>query len=293
MAIYCTVYSCKEHIHYDEEIRYCMDGSGYFDVRDRNDKWIRVALEKGDMIVLPEGIYHRFTSDSENYIHAMRLFVGEPVWTPYNRADIVAKDNLSRVRYESKFHQPKRSCGLTEDEMVEMWGQHCKYEFVDHDVAGTMSTMTSTPFNVNVCNMMGGGDHASVTNFYEKHFVHGQPADLKVEVVSLTVGDTQVVEENILSYTHDVAQNWMLPGIPPTNKKIRIPLVVIVGFENCKVAREHIYWDQASVLHQVGLLHKTELLKHCFYGAEICDCVQHKIKPVVFKDSKTSKCDIA
>jgi 1,2-dihydroxy-3-keto-5-methylthiopentene dioxygenase len=93
----------REHIHYDEEIRFCIEGSGYFDIRDENDKWIRISVQPGDMIVLPEGIYHRFTMDTNNFGIFQRLFVGEPVWTPYNRDEIDAMRNASRVKYEANF----------------------------------------------------------------------------------------------------------------------------------------------------------------------------------------------
>jgi len=98
-----------EHLHTDEEIRYILEGSGYFDVRDQEDRWIRISCKEGDMIVLPEGIYHRFTLDDNNYIKAMRLFVGEPVWTPLNRPQ---EEHPSRHKYAQSFlHSQTKAVG--------------------------------------------------------------------------------------------------------------------------------------------------------------------------------------
>ncbi len=90
-----------EHIHADEEVRYVLDGGGYFDVRRESDgAWVRVATRAGDMIVLPAGLYHRFTLDEGDFIVANRLFVGEPVWTPINRGE-AADTHPARATYRA------------------------------------------------------------------------------------------------------------------------------------------------------------------------------------------------
>lgn len=89
-----------EHIHADEEIRFILEGSGYFDVRDADDRWVRILVEKNDLLVLPAGIYHRFTPDKRDYVKVIRLFIGEPVWTPINRP---AEEHPARQQYLKTF----------------------------------------------------------------------------------------------------------------------------------------------------------------------------------------------
>ncbi|OLY81334.1 1,2-dihydroxy-3-keto-5-methylthiopentene dioxygenase [Smittium mucronatum] len=90
----------EEHLHEDEEVRYVTDGEGFFDARDANDEWFRMHVSAGDLIILPAGIFHRFTPTETRYIAATRLFKDNPSWVPINRPD--ATDNEVRKIYEDK-----------------------------------------------------------------------------------------------------------------------------------------------------------------------------------------------
>ena len=141
-----------------------------------------------------------------------------------------------------------------ESSLGAIFDQHIKHEFQDHDVDATMQTMTSEPYVHHVPMMTGGVGYEGVYNFYKNHFIGKMPADTKIVRISRTVGKDQVVDELILSFTHDREIDFILPGVPPTGRYVEIACVVIMNFKDGKIAHEHIYWDQASLLVQVGLL---------------------------------------
>jgi carboxymethylenebutenolidase len=140
-----------------------------------------------------------------------------------------------------------------------IFDEHVAHEFVAMDVDATMSTMNADPFVNHVPTMMGGVGRDSVRSFYGAYFIGHWPADTVITPVSRTVGTERVVDEMVISFTHDVPMPTFLPGVAPTGRPVKLPLVVVMGFEGDKVAYERIYWDQASLLAQVGLLDEASL----------------------------------
>ena len=143
---------------------------------------------------------------------------------------------------------------MAEYDLVALWEEHCRYEFETRDVDATMATMVESPYVNHIPTMTGGVGHDQLKRFYKYHFIGNNPPDTTLTPVSRTVGETSLVDEMLFSFTHTSEIDWMLPGIPPTGKKVEVPLIAIVQFRDGKLYNEHIYWDQASVLVQIGLL---------------------------------------
>jgi carboxymethylenebutenolidase len=143
--------------------------------------------------------------------------------------------------------------------MVDLFARHMQAE-QDGDIETTMATMTDRPHLNHVPVMTGGVGRAGVRDFYTNHLV-GKffPPDVQMTLVSRTIGTDQIVEEVVFNFTHTQAIDWMLPGVPPTGKRVEMAIVVIVKVKDGKIAHEHIYWDQAGVLVQLGLLDPTGL----------------------------------
>ncbi len=143
---------------------------------------------------------------------------------------------------------------MTQQEMIDLFQKHVGAE-LNGDLATTMDTMTDSPHLNHVPTMAGGVGRDGVHAFYRDHLV-GKffPPDVKMDNLSRTVGTDQIVEELAISFTHTTPIDWLLPGVAPTGKPVELVVVVIVGFKDGKISHEHIYWDQASVLVQIGLL---------------------------------------
>jgi len=143
--------------------------------------------------------------------------------------------------------------------LSDLWDEHVRHEFDTRDVPATMATMVAEPYVNHIPTMTGGVGAKELSRFYQHHFVHGNPKDMTLTPLSRTVGASQIVDEFIMSFTHDSEIDWMLPGVAPTGRYVEIPMLGVVKFRGPKLYHEHIYWDQASVLVQIGLLDPTGL----------------------------------
>lgn len=135
-----------------------------------------------------------------------------------------------------------------------LWDKHCEHEFATRDVDATMATMVAEPYVNHIPTMTGGVGYRDLRHFYAHYFVDSNPPDTALIPISRTIGATQIVDELLFCFTHTCEIPWMLPGIAPTGRRVEIPLVAVVKFRGDKLYHEHIYWDQASVLVQIGRL---------------------------------------
>jgi len=146
-----------------------------------------------------------------------------------------------------------------QQQMIALFDKHVGAELAG-DLDTTMDTMSDNPHLHNVPTMVGGIGRDGVRAFYRDHLV-GKffPPDVKMQSVSRTVGEDRIVDEVFISFTHTTVIDWMLPGVAPTGKAVEMAVVVVAGVTEDKISYEHIYWDQASVLVQIGLLNPAGL----------------------------------
>jgi carboxymethylenebutenolidase len=144
-------------------------------------------------------------------------------------------------------------------DLPQLWEEHTKHEFITRDTEATLATMVEDAYVNHVPTMTGGSGKAALRDFYSRDFIPSMPPDTRLTPVSRTAGEDQLVDEMIFSFTHTQEMPWMLPGVAPTHRRVEVALVAIVRFRDGKLAHEHIYWDQASVLKQIGLLNDESL----------------------------------
>jgi len=154
---------------------------------------------------------------------------------------------------------------MPQHDLTRLWEEHTKHEFVTRDTESTLATMVDDAYVNHVPVMTGAYGKAALRAFYSQVFIPAMPPDTTLTPVSRTIGENQLVDEMVFAFTHTQEIPWMLPGVAPTHRHVEVPLVAIVRFRDGKLAHEHIYWDQASVLKQIGLLKDPALP---VFGAE-------------------------
>jgi carboxymethylenebutenolidase len=153
----------------------------------------------------------------------------------------------------------RQALTVDQQKLSDLWDEHVRTEFSAHAADEAIATMVEDPLVNQVPVLIGGNGGREVYEFYLKYFLPQIPPDMEMIPVSRTIAQERVVDEMVVRFTHTISMDWILPGIPPTGKRVEIALVVVVQFEGDKLAHEHLYWDQASVLVQLGLLDPSGL----------------------------------
>jgi carboxymethylenebutenolidase len=166
--------------------------------------------------------------------------------------------NLRTVEFFAR-HLVGAATASAQSSLSELWDEHVKYEFATRDTEDTLRTMVEDAYVNHVPVLTGGVGRDQLREFYSRRFIPRMPPDTSMTPVSRTVGAERVVDEMVFEFTHTIEMDWMLPGVKPTGRRVRVPLVVVVHFRDGRLAHEHIYWDQASVLAQLGLIDDKSL----------------------------------
>ena len=155
-----------------------------------------------------------------------------------------------------KPEKPVSGSGLSaaQEYLRQLWEEHVRHEFATHNTEDTLATMVEDAYVNHIPVLTGGVGREELREFYSKRFIPQMPPDTEMIPISRTIGNNQLVDEMVFKFTHTIQMDWMLPGLAPTGRRVEVPLVAIVQFRDEKLAHEHIYWDQASVLVQLGLL---------------------------------------
>jgi len=161
----------------------------------------------------------------------------------------------------AKPEQTNAKTNLTpaQETLRHLWEEHVRYEFATHNTEDTLATMVEDAYINHVPVLTGGVGRNELREFYSKRFIPQMPPDTEMIPVSRTISEDQLVDEMVIKFTHTIRMDWMLPGVAPTGKRVEVPLVAIIRFRDGKLAHEHIYWDQASVLVQLGLIDSSKL----------------------------------
>jgi carboxymethylenebutenolidase len=159
----------------------------------------------------------------------------------------------------AKAEQTDANLSPAQETLGQLWEEHVRYEFSTRNTEDTLATMVEDAYVNHIPVLTGGVGRDELREFYSKRFIPQMPPDTEMTPVSRTIGEDQLVDEMVFKFTHSIRMDWMLPGVAPTGKRVEVPLVAIVRFREGKLAHEHIYWDQASVLAQIGLIDAATL----------------------------------